>query len=117
MDSFINPVTGDYDGQRINHLANAIYLRLMTPLGSWWADPKLGSRLHELTREKNLSRIYLLAKQYAEVALQPLIESNRASEIEVTAEAIDQNGWCLLNIIVTDITGKKSLFTHKVGVA
>lgn len=116
MDASLNPTTADYDGQRINTLANAVYIRLMTPLGGWWADPSLGSRLHELKREKNLTRVYVLAKQYAEEALKPLVTSGRAARVEVTANPSDI-GWCLLHIQVTDVTGKESLFKHKVGVA
>ena len=33
-------------------LANAVWLRLATPLGSYWADATLGSRLHELQRDQ-----------------------------------------------------------------
>lgn len=116
MDASLSPITADYDGQRINTLANATYIRLMTPLGSWCFDPSLGSRLHELQREKNLTRIYKLAEKYAEQALRPLITSRRASHIDVSASPIDI-GWCLLHIKVTDISGKESLFMHKVGVA
>lgn len=65
MDTWIDPATGDYTGARISRLENAVYLRLMTPLGSWWADTSLGSRLHELAREKDVPRIALLARQYA----------------------------------------------------
>ena len=39
MDAFLDPSSGDYTGERIATLANAVYLRLMTPLGGWWADP------------------------------------------------------------------------------
>ncbi|WP_311515251.1 phage GP46 family protein [Oligella urethralis] len=116
MDASLNPLTADYDGQRINTLANAVYIRLMTPLGGWWADPLLGSRLHELVREKNLTRIYKLAEQYAEQALEPLIKTGRASRIDVTATPSDI-GWCLLHIKVTDISGKELLFQHHIGVA
>lgn len=66
MDPHIDPSTADYSGERITSLANAVYLRLMTPLGSWWADPTLGSRLHELERELDLSYARMLARQYAE---------------------------------------------------
>ena len=33
MDTWIDPATGDYTGARISRLENAVYLRLMTPLG------------------------------------------------------------------------------------
>lgn len=85
MERALDPSTGDYDGTTIDHLGNAVYLRLMTPLGSWWADPALGSRLHELAREKDVERIRVLARQYSEQALQPLIEDGRADAIDVIA--------------------------------
>ena len=44
MDAQLNPTTGDYTGSRISHLGNAVYLRLCTHLGAWWADKTLGSR-------------------------------------------------------------------------
>lgn len=56
MDALLAPHTASYAGSRTSTLANAVYLRLATPPGSWWADPSLGSRLHELRRAKDLSR-------------------------------------------------------------
>ena len=38
-------------------IENELYIRLVTPLGSYWADRTLGSRLHELRRQKHLKRI------------------------------------------------------------
>ena len=81
MDAQLNPTTGDYTGSRISHLGNAVYLRLCTHLGAWWADKTLGSRLHELQREKDVPRINILARQYAEQALEPLITDGRAQSI------------------------------------
>lgn len=90
MDIFIDPSSADYtvsSGTLTRDpaagLANAVYFRLVTPLGSYWADPTLGSRLHELERQKDLPRYSVLAKQYAEDALQPLKDDGRASSIEV----------------------------------
>ena len=85
MERALNPLTGDYSGEVIDHLGNAVYLRLMTPLGSWWADKTLGSRLHELAREKDVERVRVLARQYSEQALQPLIEDGRADAVNVVA--------------------------------
>ena len=56
MDPLLDPITGDYAGGTTRHLANAVYLRLMTPLGGWWADPELGSRLHLLSRSRTPAR-------------------------------------------------------------
>lgn len=49
IDKGIDPYAGEYLPSRINHLGNAVYIRLATPLGSWWADTSIGSRLHELS--------------------------------------------------------------------
>ena len=115
MDAGINPTTGDLTGQRINTLANAVYIRLMTPLGSWWADPTLGSRLHELRREKDRPRVGYLAKQYAEQALQPLLDDGRAKKIAITIEQ-PHNGWLELLIDITDATGNPQVFRQPVRV-
>jgi phage gp46-like protein len=114
MDAGINPTTGDLTGQRISTLANAVYLRLMTPLGSYWADPELGSRLHELRREKDKSRVGILAVQYARQALQGLIGDGRATSIDVTAEQ-KHDGWLRLLIEVTSPTSRQT-FEHLVSV-
>ena len=86
MDSRIDPSTGDYDRTRIDDLSNAIYLRITTPLGSYWADKSLGSKFHLLKRAKDVERNKKLAQQYAQEALQPLITSKRADQIDITVE-------------------------------
>lgn len=116
MDPQIDPITADYSGERIHSLANAVYLRLKTPLGSWWADPTLGSRLHELERELDLPRVRLLAKQYAQQALAPLIDTQRAQRVTISV-AHPRNGWCDLLIGVVDNTGQEQQFQHPVRVA
>lgn len=115
MDAGIDPTTGDLSGEQISSLANAVYLRLMTPLGTWWADTSLGSRLHELARSKDLSRIGKLAQQYAQDALQPLLDDGRATAVAVTYEQ-PHNGWLALLIEVTDATGAPQVFRHLVRV-
>lgn len=102
-------------GQRIRTLANAVYLRLTTPLGSWWKDPSLGSRLHELRREKDRPRVGILATQYAEQALQPLLDDGRAKKITITADQ-PHNGWLNLQIDIIDATGNPQVFRHPVRV-
>lgn len=122
MDAFVNPLSGDYellDGRRVmdaaQGLANAVYLRLMTPLGSYWADADLGSRLHELQREKDLARVAKLAKQYAEDALQPIIDDGRATSVEVITQR-PHDGRLLMLITVTDAAGTEQTFQHHVKV-
>ena len=86
MDKELDPRSGDYTGNTIDTLKNAVYIRLATPLGSWWADTSVGSLLHLLQREKDLERVALLAEQYAAEALQPIIDDGRAERISVSAE-------------------------------
>ena len=104
MDKELDTQTGDYTGGVINNLKNAVYIRLKTPLGSWWADKTIGSQLHLLEREKDLERVGLLAKQYAEEALQPIVDDGRAESITVTAEQ-PHNVMLYLNISVQTATG------------
>ncbi|OFJ46391.1 hypothetical protein BA896_021790 [Janthinobacterium lividum] len=85
MDSRIDPATGDYDRSRVADLSNAVYLRIMVPLGSYWADPTLGSKLYLLRRMKDIERNKLLAVQYTREALQPLLDDKRADRIDVDA--------------------------------
>lgn len=122
-DAWINPVTGDYEltllgaptRDAASGLANAVYLRLMTPLGSYWADVSIGSRLHELQREKDLSRVAVLARQYAEQALAPILKDGRATAIEVSTERPGTGRMHLL-IVVTAASGERLTFQHPVKV-
>lgn len=113
MDREISPLTGDYTSKRISTLQNAVYIRLTTPLGSWWADGRVGSLLHTLQREKDLPNVGRLAQQYAEEALQPLVDDGRASTIEVSYEQ-PADGILLLYISVTDNRGNTFKFEHPV---
>lgn len=105
MQPRIDPATGQYDGTRINHLGNAVWLRIMTPLGSWWAQPTLGSRLHELQRQKALPRVASLAEQYARAALADLVRDGRAASVD--ARAVINGGRLDLDVEVTDATGRQ----------
>jgi phage gp46-like protein len=104
MDALINPVTGGYAGTRTVSLENAVYFRLQTPLGTYWRDPTIGSLLYTLARSKDLPNVDVLAVQYAEQALQPLLDNGRASSITVTSTR-PRTGWLMLNINVVDATG------------
>lgn len=121
-DAFVDPAKRDYvllagAAQRdpAGGLANSCYLRLTVPLGSYWADVALGSRLHELQREKDLTRVSRLAKQYAEQALAPILADGRATQINVSTNQ-PHNGRLYLLIEVTKATGETLTFKHPVGV-
>lgn len=126
MDAFIDPSTGDYyvssgspERDPMGGLANEVYLRLETPLGSYWADPLLGSRLHELQREKDVARVATLAVQYAEAALKPILDEDRAADIDVTAEREKDDtgaGRLILLITVVAANGERRIFEFPVKV-
>lgn len=126
MDIFISPTACDYQmfqgapmRDPMAGLANAVYLRLVVPLGSYWADPTLGSRLHELEREKDLTRYSVLAKQYAQTALQPIIDDGRATSIEVAVGRTKDDtgaGRVLLSIQVLAASGETQTFLHALKV-
>lgn len=67
-------------------IANNVYLSLMVPQGSWFHNPRFGSRLHLLRRAKNTPRTALLAREYALEALRWLLDTGRASAVEVTVQ-------------------------------
>jgi phage gp46-like protein len=115
MDALIDSQTGDYTGTQTSTLSNAIYIRLQTPLGSYWADPTLGSKLHLLARAKDVTSIQRRAVQYTEQALAPIIDDGRATSITVTASH-PQSGWLLLTIFVVQANGNEETFTHPVKV-
>ena len=121
MDAFIDPVTRSYaraNGDLVRDpaggLANAVYLRINTPLGSWWADPSLGSRLHELQREKDVQRVQVLARMYCEQALQPLLDDGRVQSLTVTTE--HQPGRLAVLVELVDAAQQARVFEFPVKV-
>lgn len=116
MDNVINTQTGDYAGKTTTDLQNAVYLRLTVELGSWWADPTLGSRLYLLVREKDTAKKRLLAQQYAEQALQPIVDDGRASSITIIANH-PVDGVLTLHISVMQSNNQLKTFTHNVRVS
>jgi phage gp46-like protein len=116
MDKRLDPTTGDYDGTAINDLGNAVFLRITTPLGSWWADPAMGSKLYLLARAKDLQRNQALAEAYTREALQPLIDSQRATAIDVASDW-PHDGTLRLRTTITQAGGVTQTFTNYVRVS
>lgn len=108
MQLAINPTTGSYSGDRIDHLGNAVWLRIMTPRGSWWADPTLGSLLPLMGREKALPNITGVAEGYAADALRPLLDSGRAASVTPVVTLVGNK--LLLVVTVVDATGEQNRY-------
>jgi len=79
-----------------------------TDLRGWWGDltgpfvagDQIGSRLWLLSREKTLNSVLVRAKQYAEEALQWMIEDGVAVKIEVETERQGTPGRDILALLV-----------------
>lgn len=121
MATAINPQSCDYergsDGRLlrdpVNGMRNAIHLRLRTPLGSYWANPTLGSRLHEL--RKDVSRAKVLARQYTETALKDLCDSGKISLLTLNVTQ-SLRGQILISGEAHLATGEQFPFQHFVKI-
>ncbi len=71
----------------------------------WCLDPKLGSRLWLLGREKQVSEVRRRAKEYAEEALAWLVTDKVASQVEVIADWV-RPGMLGLRILITRRDGQ-----------
>lgn len=100
-------------------IRNNVILSLLVDRGAWFFNPKFGSRLYLLRREKLTQRVVDLAVSYAKEALEWLIECGRASKVEVSAvsDANLQAGRMLLHVQVTQANGEQVAFRHFVEVA
>jgi len=75
-----------FDKSANGNLMNNIYLSLVIKKGSWFQDLNFGSRLHLLQRAKNTEQTAALAEEYCKEALQWLIDTARATKIDVISE-------------------------------
>ncbi len=108
----IDPLAGDYSGWVVTDLQNSVYLRITTPLGSYWDDPELGSLLHTLQREKDLLRVKLLAEQYTRQALQPLLDSQRADNITIEVDDLEELGGTARLFMRVNVYQRGELVAH-----
>jgi phage gp46-like protein len=105
--------------ERSPDIRNNVILSLLTEQGAWFFNPKFGSRLHLLRREKLTDRVVALAESYAREALQWLLDCGKATSVEVSAEA-DRTlvaGRVLLSVQVRQANGEPVRFRHFVEVA
>jgi len=81
-DATVGKMTFDAAGDIMNN----VYLSLVVKRGSWFQNPDFGSRLHLLQRAKNTEKTAALAEEYCREALQWLIDTGRATHIDVRTE-------------------------------
>ena len=115
----INLETKDYvllslDATFVNDDVQCVCQRLGIHRGKYWSNPKLGSRLFTLNRSKDLPRNLLLAKQYAEEALEDLVPS-RFESIAVLATQSEKSRVDLM-IDAVSITGESQKILYFVPV-
>ena len=115
----INLETKDYvllslDATFVNDDVQCVCQRLGIHRGKYWANPKLGSRLFTLSSSKDLPRNLLLAKQYAEEALEDLVPS-RFESIDVLATQSEKSR-VDLTIDAVSITGESQKILYFVPV-
>ncbi len=67
-------------------IMNNVWLSLMIDKGSWFFNPDFGSRLYLLKRAKNTEHTAALAREYCKEALQWLLDTGRAVEIQVFSQ-------------------------------
>lgn len=88
-------------------IMNNIYLSLTVERGSFFADPTFGSRLHLLKRAKNTDTTKRLAVDYCYEALQWLLDTQKATNVNVYAERDRLQNINRLNLLieVTQMSG------------
>lgn len=117
--------TNDYTLEGIDYqsltgngaLAEAAYLRLMTPKGSYFADSDLGSELYKLKRSKDVPRVRRQALAWAKQALEPLRAPYYLTDISVNIELMSQSGYLPIKAVLTQADGNQTTTSINVQVA
>ncbi len=81
-------------------LETSLVLSLFLERGTWWADPELGSRLHELKGRKVTDQLLADAEAYVREALAHFITDRVAESVEVTVERTGLNSIGILGALV-----------------
>jgi len=77
---------GEMTFEKSEDIMNNVYLSLMVRKGSFFQNPDFGSRLHLLKRAKNTEQTAALAREYCKEALRWLLNTGRATKIDVYSE-------------------------------
>ena len=99
-------------------IMNNVFLSLMVKRGSWFQNPDFGSRLHLLQRAKNTEKTAALAEEYCKEALRWLIDTGRATRIDVHTQRDRTQDLHRLKFIVevTEANGRQVTFERFVEV-
>ena len=91
---------------------NNVYLSLAVRKGSFFARPEFGSRLYLL--KKNTQRAERLAEEYAREALLWLLDTDRATAIEIAAQRDRQQDLQRMKLLieVTQADGRQVSFEY-----
>lgn len=117
--------TNDYTADSISALptvdkqmlAEAAYLRLVTPKGSYFADATLGSELYKLKRSKDVPRMHRQAVAWAREALEPLRTPYYLTDIGVSIGLMHQSGYLAIKAVLTQADGSQTKTSINVQVA
>lgn len=77
---------GEMTFDQATTLMNNVYLSLKVDRGSFFADTSFGSRLYLLRRAKNTETTMRMAIDYCKEALQWLLDTKKATAVEVWAD-------------------------------
>ena len=98
-------------------LAEAAYLRLLTPKGSYFADSELGSELYKLKRSKDVPRMRRQALAWVREALEPLRAPYYLTDISVNIGLMSKSGYLPMQAVLTQADGSQTTTTINVQVA
>lgn len=93
---------------------NNIILSLQVPLGGYWLNPKFGSRLHLLTREKATPETAERVREAVISALKWLTDASLLSSVTVTTELASHR--INYHVAVTQANGEPVEYTNYVEV-
>ena len=96
------PLTGN------GALAEAAYLRLLTPKGSYFNDIELGSELYKLKRSKDVPRVRRKALAWAKEALEPLRVPYYLTDISVSIGLMSKSGYLPMQAVLTQADGNQA---------
>jgi phage gp46-like protein len=107
-------VTASLDAEFAADSIAAIFMLLGIQRGKYWANPNIGNRFYLLQRSKDVPRMLLLCKQYADEALADLVPGRFKSIVVTTKKTMRSR--IDLHIEATHLTGKKQTILYQVEV-